>query len=42
MTTDQEKTNLILTVEGVNKTFDGFKAITTLNFYLDRGELRTV
>ena len=42
MTTDQEKTNLILTVEGVNKTFDGFKAITNLNFYLDRGELRTV
>ena len=42
MTTDQKKTHLILTVEGVNKTFDGFKAITNLNFYLDRGELRTV
>ncbi|MEO7414363.1 MAG: ATP-binding cassette domain-containing protein, partial [Opitutaceae bacterium] len=37
-----EKTNFVLTVEGVNKTFDGFKAITNLNFYLDRGELRTV
>ena len=28
--------------EGVNKAFDGFKAITDLNFYLDEGELRTV
>lgn len=42
MTPTKEKTNLLLTVEGVNKTFDGFKAITNLNFYLDRGELRTV
>lgn len=32
----------ILTVEGVNKTYDGFKAITELNFYLFEGELRTV
>jgi urea transport system ATP-binding protein len=32
----------ILTVEDVNKTFDGFKAITRLNFYLDRGELRVI
>lgn len=32
----------ILTLEGVNKTFDGFKAITDLNFYLDEGELRVV
>jgi urea transport system ATP-binding protein len=38
----KEKTNFVLTVEGVNKTFDGFKAITNLNFYLNRGELRTV
>jgi urea transport system ATP-binding protein len=36
------KSKLILTVEGVNKTFDGFKAITNLNFYLDEGELRVV
>ena len=42
MNPGKEKTNFILTVEGVNKTFDGFKAITDLNFYLDRGELRTV
>ena len=28
--------------EGVNKTFDGFKAINDLNFYMDEGELRTV
>ena len=32
----------ILTVEGVTKTFDGFKAISNLNFYLDTGELRVV
>lgn len=36
------KTEFILSAEGVNKTFDGFKAISDLNFYLDRGELRTV
>ena len=29
-------------LEGVNKTFDGFKAISNLNFYMDEGELRTV
>ena len=32
----------ILSVEDVSKTYDGFKAITNLNFYLDEGELRTV
>ena len=32
----------ILALEGVEKSFDGFKAITDLNFYLDPGELRTV
>jgi urea transport system ATP-binding protein len=26
----------------VNKTFDGFKAINELNFYMDEGELRTI
>lgn len=36
------KTEFILTAEGVNKSFDGFKAINDLNFYLDKGELRTV
>ncbi|HEY4988745.1 MAG TPA: urea ABC transporter ATP-binding protein UrtD [Opitutaceae bacterium] len=36
------KREMILSVEGVNKEFDGFKAITGLNFYLDRGELRVV
>ncbi|HVW21015.1 MAG TPA: urea ABC transporter ATP-binding protein UrtD [Opitutaceae bacterium] len=34
--------DFILTVEGVNKAFDGFKAISDLNFYLDRGEMRVV
>lgn len=32
----------LLSVEDVSKTYDGFKAITNLNFYLDEGELRTV
>jgi urea transport system ATP-binding protein len=32
----------ILTAEGVSKSFDGFKAINDLNFYLDEGELRTM
>lgn len=32
----------LLTVEDVSKTYDGFKAITNLNFYLFAGELRTV
>ncbi len=29
-------------LEGVNKTFDGFKAINDLNFYMDEGELRVI
>jgi urea transport system ATP-binding protein len=32
----------MLTVEDVSKTYDGFKAITDLKFYLFEGELRTV
>jgi urea transport system ATP-binding protein len=32
----------LLTVEDVSKTYDGFKAISGLNFYLFEGELRTV
>ncbi len=32
----------LLAVEGLSKSFDGFKAINDLNFYLDEGELRTV
>ena len=32
----------ILTVEDVSKTYDGFKAISDLTFYLFEGELRTV
>jgi urea transport system ATP-binding protein len=32
----------LLTAEGVTKSFDGFKAINDLNFYLDEGELRTI
>jgi urea transport system ATP-binding protein len=32
----------LITVEDVSKTYDGFKAITGLTFYLFPGELRTV
>ncbi len=32
----------LLTAEGLNKSFDGFKAINDLNFVLEKGELRTV
>ena len=32
----------IIAAEGVNKEFDGFKAINDLNFYMNVGELRTV
>src|SRR5262249_29147260 len=32
----------LLALEGVTKTFDGFKAINDLNFYLDEGELRVI
>ena len=37
-----QKKEFILTLEGVNKTFEGFKAISDLNFYMDAGELRVV
>jgi urea transport system ATP-binding protein len=32
----------LLSVEDVSKTYDGFKAISNLTFYLYAGELRTV
>jgi urea transport system ATP-binding protein len=32
----------ILMLEGVNKTFDGFKAISDLTFCMDEGELRII
>ena len=33
---------LLLALESVTKSFDGFKAINDLNFYLDHGEMRSV
>ena len=36
------KPEYVLTVEDVNKQFDGFKAINNLTFYLEKGELRVV
>ena len=41
MTTPPPK-QFVLLLEGVNKTFDGFKAVSDLNFYMDEGELRTI
>lgn len=32
----------LLATEGLTRSFDGFKAINDLNFYLEEGELRTV
>jgi len=32
----------ILTLEEVNKSFEGFKAISNLTFYMDDGELRVI
>src|SRR5258706_8788110 len=32
----------VLSLEGVNKSFDGFKAISDLHFYVDEGELRVI
>jgi urea transport system ATP-binding protein len=32
----------ILMLEGVNKSFEGFQAISNLTFYMDEGELRVV
>lgn len=35
-------TDLVLSIESVMKSFDGFRAINDLNFYLGEGELRTI
>lgn len=40
MTTRRKE--FILVLESVNKTFDGFKAINDLTFYMDAGELRVI
>jgi urea transport system ATP-binding protein len=37
-----QKNEFILALEGVNKAFDGFRAISDLNFYMDAGELRVI
>ncbi len=34
--------NILLSLESVSKSFDGFKAINDLNFYLAQGEMRAV
>ncbi len=40
--TNPKSSDLVLSVQGVSKAFDGFKAIDDLSFYLGEGELRTV
>jgi len=42
MTAAPIKPEFILMLEEVNKTFEGFKAISNLTFYMDVGELRVV
>ena len=37
-----ENKKFILMLEDVNKSFDGFKAISNLTFYMDEGELRVI
>jgi urea transport system ATP-binding protein len=37
-----ERKKFILTLERVNKSFEGFKAISNLTFYMDEGELRVI
>ena len=36
------KHEFILALEGVHKAFEGFQAISNLNFYMDAGELRVI
>jgi urea transport system ATP-binding protein len=40
--TSHTRHQFILTVEGLNKSFDGFQVIKDLNLYIDQGELRTI
>jgi len=42
MKIETPQTKFLLSAEGLNKSFSGFKAINNLSFYLDDGELRTV
>lgn len=35
-------TDFLLALEGVSVAFDGFKAVDTLNLYIDKGELRVI
>ncbi len=42
MTSAAPKPEFILLLEEVNKSFEGFKAISNLTFYMDVGELRVI
>jgi urea transport system ATP-binding protein len=42
MTSTPKKNEFVLMLEEVNKSFEGFKAISDLTFYMDVGELRVV
>lgn len=41
-TPPENSNGMILYLEGVNKSFDGFKAINDLNLYIQEGELRCI
>jgi len=36
------ETDYLLAVEGLTVSFDGFRAVDDLSFYLDRNEIRVV
>ena len=38
----QPETEAILYLDGVNVSFDGFRALNSLSFYVDPGELRAI
>ncbi len=37
-----DKTDYLLAVEGLTVSFDGFRAVDDLSFYLDRNEIRVI
>jgi len=41
-TTPLHQTDFLLAVEGLTVSFDGFKAVDDLSFYVDKGELRVI
>src|SRR6185436_7797628 len=42
METESAYKKFVLAVEGLTVSFDGFKAVDSLNLYIDKGEVRAV